>query len=339
MLRNINSHKRVVLTTLFVFLLNGCVTQPGQQQEKPLPSWNDGPSRQAIMEFVKDVTDSDSVHYVEPPERIAVFDNDGTLWAEKPIYFQFFFILDQIRAMAPDHPEWKTTQPFQAVLENDYETLGTTDRGALAHMMGVGVSGTTSQEFEENIKTWLATTLHPETGQPYTSMVYQPMLELLDYLEANGFTNFIVSGGGIAFMRPWSEAVYGIPPERVVGSSMETEYEIIDGKPVIQRKPKLHFLNDKEGKPLAIQRFIGRRPILAGGNSDGDYQMLEWTTTGEGKRLGLIVHHTDAEREWAYDRDSTSGRLDRGLDEAAANGWLLIDMANEWKTVFPAAIR
>jgi len=273
---------------------------------------------------------------VEPQERIAVFDNDGTLWAEKPIYFQFFFILDRIRAMAPDHPEWKTTQPFQAVLENDFETLGATDRDALAYMMGIAVTGTTTEEFEATVNIWLATALHPVTGQKYTAMVYQPMLELLDYLEANGFTNFIVSGGGIGFMRPWSEDVYGIPPERVVGTSMELEYELLDGKPVIQRKPQLHFLNDKGGKPVSIERFIGRRPILAAGNSDGDYQMLEWTTAGEGRRLGLIVHHTDAKREWAYDRDSSSGRLDRGLDDAAGNGWLLIDMASEWKLVFPA---
>jgi phosphoglycolate phosphatase-like HAD superfamily hydrolase len=301
-----------------------------------LPSWNDGPSRQAIIGFVSDVTDADGEHYVRPSERIAVFDNDGTLWAEKPVYFQFFFILDRIRALAPDHPEWKTTQPFQAVLENDFETLKTTDRDALAYMMGIAVSGTTTAAFEEAVVNWITNARHPETGRAYTSMVYQPMLELLDYLQENGFTNFIVSGGGIAFMRPWSEAVYGIPRERVVGTSMELEYQVIDGQPVIHRKPKLHFLNDKAGKVVGIERFIGRRPILAGGNSDGDYQMLEWTTAGEGRRLGLIVHHTDSNREWAYDRDSSTGRLDRGLDDAATNGWLLIDMARDWSRVFPA---
>jgi phosphoserine phosphatase len=281
------------------------------------------------------VTDTGSTHYIEPSERIAVFDNDGTLWAEKPIYFQFFFILDRIRNMAPDHPEWRTTQPFQAVLENDFETLRASDRDAIAYMMGIAVSGTTTEEFEHAVDNWLATALHPVTGQPYTSMVYQPMLELLDYLEANGFTNFIVSAGGIGFMRPWSETLYGIPPDRVVGTSMELEYKLLDGKPVIQRKLQLHFLNEKAAKPVSIERFIGRRPILAAGNSDGDYEMLEWTTAGEGKRLGLIVHHTDAKREWAYDRNSSNGRLDRGLDNAAANGWLLIDMASEWKQVFP----
>jgi phosphoglycolate phosphatase-like HAD superfamily hydrolase len=335
-LRNTHRYKGFTLILLLGFFLGGCASQPATETHDPLASWNDGPSKQGIVEFVRDVTDADSAHYVEPSERIAVFDNDGTLWAEKPIYFQFFFILDRIRAMAPDHPEWKTTQPFQAVLENDFETLGSTNRDDIAHMMGVAVSGTTTEEFEDAVNNWLATALHPVTGQPYTSMVYQPMLELLDYLEANGFTNFIVSTGGIGFMRPLSEAVYGIPPDRVVGTSMELEYELLDGKPVIQRKLQLHFLNEKADKPVSIERFIGRRPILAAGNSDGDYQMLEWTTAGEGKRLGLIVHHTDAKREWAYDRDSSNGRLDHGLDNAAANGWLLIDMANEWKLVFPA---
>jgi len=320
---------------ILVAFLGACASRPAIEAPDPLPSWNEGPSKQGIVEFVSDVTDSSSAHYVKPTDRIAVFDNDGTLWAEKPVYFQFLFILDRIRAMAPEHPEWQTTQPFQAVLENDFETLRATDLEPLAHMMGVAVSGTTTEEFEDTVVDWMASARHPGTGRPFTSMVYQPMLELLDYLAANGFTTFIVSGGGIAFMRPWSEAVYGIPPERVVGTSMELEYEVIEGKPVIHRKPDLHFLNDKAGKPVGIERFIGRRPILAAGNSDGDYQMLEWTTAGEGRRLGLIVHHTDADREWAYDRDSTSGRLDRGLDNAAANGWLLIDMANEWNQVFP----
>jgi len=335
-LGNTQFYKRFILILLLDFLSGGCATQPTSEANDPLPSWNDGPSKRGIVEFVRDVTNAGSVHYVEPSERIAVFDNDGTLWAEKPIYFQFFFILDRIRAMAPDHPEWRTTQPFQAVLENDFETLRASDRDALAYMMGVAVSGTTTEEFEDAVDSWLATALHPVTDRPYTSMVYQPMLELVDYLEANDFVNFIVSGGGIGFMRPWSQAAYGIPPERVVGTSMELEYELVDGKPVIQRKPQLHFLNDKDGKPVSIERFIGQRPILAAGNSDGDYQMLEWTTAGAGRRLGLLVHHTDAKREWAYDRDSSSGQLNHGLDNAAANGWLLIDMASEWKLVFPA---
>lgn len=329
-------HTESALLLLLGILNSACVSQPAFEANDPLPSWNDGPSKRTIVEWVSDVTDSGSAHYVEPAKRIAVFDNDGTLWAEKPIYFQFFFVLDRIRAMAPDHPEWQTTQPFQAVLEDDYETLRATGRDALAYMMGVAVSGTTSEEFEDAVLDWLVSARHPETGQPYTSMVYQPMLELLDFLESNNFSNFIVSGGGIGFIRPWSEAVYGVPPERVVGTSMELEYQTRDGKPVLNRKSQLHFLNDKAGKPVSIERFIGRRPILAVGNSDGDYEMLQWTTNGDGRRLGLIVHHTDGDREWAYDRDSSNGRLERGLDDAESNGWILIDMAREWKQVFPA---
>ena len=331
-----NHYRFSWLVLLLGFLLGACASNPTTESPDPLPSWNEGPSKHGIVEFVNNVTNQDSEHYVKPSERIAVFDNDGTLWAEKPVYAQLLFIFDRIRAMAPDHPEWQTTQPFQAVLEYDFETLKATSRDSLAYMMGIAVSGTTNEEFEAFVVDWLATARHPVSGQPYTSMVYQPMLELLDYLEANGFTTFIVSGGGISFMRPWSEAVYGIPPERVVGTSMELEYEVLNGKPVIHRKPALHFLNDKSGKPVSIERFIGRRPIFAAGNSDGDYEMLEWTTAGEGRRLGMIVHHTDGAREWAYDRDSTTGRLDRGLDDAAVHGWLLIDMASEWNQVFPA---
>jgi phosphoglycolate phosphatase-like HAD superfamily hydrolase len=313
-----------------------CVPQSTPEAADPLPSWNDGPAKRMITDWVSDVTDPGSAHYVEPAERVAVFDNDGTLWAEKPIYFQFFFVLDRIRAMAPEHPEWRTTQPFQAVLEHDYATLRATDRDALAYMMGIAVSGTTTEAFERAVRDWLDQALHPETGRPYTSMVYQPMLELLRFLETRQFSNFIVSGGGIGFIRPLSETVYGIPPERVVGTSMELEYQERDGRPVLNRMPQLHFLNDQAGKAVSIQRFIGRRPILAVGNSDGDYEMLQWTTSGDGSRLGLIVHHTDAEREWAYDRDTSNGRLERGLDDAQANGWLLIDMARDWNRVFPA---
>lgn len=332
---NLRNHDRnLALCLLFGLLLTACVSGPRPGPPGPLPSWNDGPAKSGIIEFVVDVTNPDSEHYVKPAERIAVFDNDGTLWAEKPVYAQLLFIFDRIRAMAPDHPAWNTTQPFQAVLENDYETLRATNRESLAYMMGIAVSGTTTEEFETIVSDWFATAKHPVSGKPFTSMVYQPMLELLDYLEANGFSTFIVSGGGIAFLRPWVEEIYGIPRERVVGTSMELEYEMLDGEPVIQRKPALHFLNDKSGKPVGIERFIGRRPILAAGNSDGDYEMLEWTTSGEGRRLGLIVHHTDATREWAYDRDTPTGRLDRGLDDAKANGWLLIDMADDWNRVF-----
>jgi phosphoserine phosphatase len=245
------------------------------------------------------------------------------------------FILERVGAMAADHPEWRTTQPFQAVLENDWASLKETGEHGLVELAMATQAGITTDEFESIVKDWVANARHPETGKPYTQMVYQPMLELIDYLKTNDFKVFIVSGGGIEFMRPWTEAVYGIPPDQVVGSSFETRYEVRDGKPVIVREPKMHFIDDKDTKPIAINRFIGRRPILAAGNSDGDFQMLEWTTSGAGRRLGLLVHHTDAEREWAYDRKSSEGRLDKGLDEAGPRGWLLIDMARDWKVVYP----
>jgi phosphoserine phosphatase len=328
-------HRRLYSLAVVFFLLSCAATSPTAETD-PLSSWNEGPSKRAIVEFVQAVSDKDGPDYIEPSARIAVFDNDGTLWAEKPVYFQFFFILDRIRVMAPDYPEWKTTQPFQSVLENDWDTLKAASRDDLARMMTYAVSGMTEGAFESMVAEWMKTARHPETGRPFTSMVYQPMLELLDYLQANGFTTFIVSGGGISFMRPWAEEVYGIPPERVVGTSMELEYEVIDGVPAMHRKPELHFYNDKAGKPIGIQRYIGKRPILAGGNSDGDYEMLEWTTTGAGRRLGLIIHHTDAEREWAYDRHSAVGGLNRGLDDAKSNDWHLVDMARDWRVIFPA---
>ena len=329
-----NSLRHALALASCLFLLS-CASARVTEEPDPLSSWNDGSSKRAIVEFVGAVTDKRSADYVEPSARIAVFDNDGTLWAEKPVYFQFLFVMDRIRVMAPEHPDWATTQPYQAVLEDDWETLASTSRDDLVRMMAYALSDMTAGEFQRMVVDWINTARHPETGRPFTSMVYQPMLELLAYLEANGFTTFIVSGGGISFMRPWTDEVYGIPPERIVGTSMELEYEVVGGRPVIHRKPDLHFLNDKAGKPIGIQRYIGKRPILAAGNSDGDYEMLQWTTSGEGRRLGLIVHHTDAEREWAYDRHSTTGRLDRGLDDARANGWHLVDMALEWNVVFP----
>jgi hypothetical protein len=334
-LKTIRHPTALILAIVLYMLSSACATQFQAATTDPLPSWHDGPSKQMIVKFVEEVTNRNGEHYVEPPERVAVFDNDGTLWAEQPIYTQFLFILDRIRSMAAAHPEWKTTQPFQAVLENDFETLGRVDRDSLAGMMATAVSGMTTDEFTETVNDWMNTARHPLTGQPFSSMVYQPMLELLRYLESHGFSNYIVSGGGSGFIRPWSQEVYGIPPERVVGTSMVLEYALLDGKPVINRKPGVHFMNNNDGKPISIERHIGRRPILAVGNSDGDYQMLEWTTSGPGKRLGLIVHHTDTKREWAYDRHVSSGRLDRGINEADANGWLLIDMQSEWNTIFP----
>jgi phosphoglycolate phosphatase-like HAD superfamily hydrolase len=300
-----------------------------------LPSWNDTPTKAAIMDFVERVTDEDSPDYVPPSERIATFDNDGNLWAEQPIYFQLIFAFDRIKAMAPDHPEWQTREPFASLLKGDFKGALAGGEQALLEMVTATHTGVSSDEFAVIVADWLETARHPTTGRPYTEMVYQPMLELLDYLRANGFKTFIVSGGGIEFMRPWTEAVYGIPPEQVVGSSVKTKYEVVGGVPRISRLPEINFIDDKEGKPVGINQHIGRRPIFASGNSDGDFQMLEYTTAGDGPRFGLIVHHTDAEREWAYDRDSHIGRLDRGLDEAEDRGWVVIDMARDWAQIFP----
>jgi phosphoglycolate phosphatase-like HAD superfamily hydrolase len=313
---------------------SGMGRQPAATTD-PLPSWNEGDTKKAIIDFVARVTDPASSDFVPEPERIAVFDNDGTLWAEQPIYFQLLFAIDRVKALAPDHPEWNTQQPFQAVLENDKEALAAAGVHGLIELVMATHAGMTTEEFERIATEWLATARHPTTGQPFTEMVYQPMLELLDHLRANGFKTYIVSGGGIEFMRPWTEAVYGIPPEQVVGSSIKTAYEVRDGEPVLVRLPELNFIDDKEGKPVGINSHIGRRPIAAFGNSDGDFQMLEWTTSGDGARLGVLVHHTDAEREWAYDRESVVGRLDRGLDEAEERGWVVVSMKEDWSTIFP----
>jgi phosphoserine phosphatase len=301
-----------------------------------LPSWNDTSTKQSIVHFVDTVTKPGSPAYVAPAERIAVFDNDGTLWSEQPMYVQLAFALDRVKALAPQHPEWKAKQPFKAALEGDMKALAESGEHGLLELVMATHAGNTTEEFAALVEDWLATARHPKLGRPYTELVYQPMLELLAYLRANGFKTFIVSGGGIEFMRPWTERVYGVPPERVVGSSIETRYEVRDGKPVLVRLPEIDFIDDKAGKPVGIHRHIGRRPIAAFGNSDGDFQMLEWTTAGAGPRLGLIVHHDDADREYAYDRKSAMGRLDRGLEEAAQRGWLVVSMQRDWKRVFPA---
>jgi len=301
----------------------------------PLPSWNDTASKQAIVSFVEKVTQEGSPDFVPVSERIATFDNDGTLWAEQPMYFQLFFALDRVKALAPKHPEWKTKEPFASLLKGDVKgALAGGDKSILEIVMATH-AGMTAEEFDKIVKDWIATAKHPKTGKHYTEMVYQPMLELLAYLRANGFKTFIVSGGGIEFMRPWTERVYGIPPEQVVGSSGKTKYEVRDGKPVLVKLPEIDFIDDKAGKPVGINSHIGRRPIMAFGNSDGDFQMLEWTTAGSGPRFGLLVHHTDADREWAYDRKSHIGTLDRGLDEAPKRGWVVVDMKADWNRVFP----
>ncbi len=304
------------------------------QIEDPLPSWNDGPAKEAIVQFVKEVTTAGGAKFVLPAERIAVFDNDGTLWAEQPMYFQLEFAFDRVKTLAPMHPEWKQQQPFKAALERDLKAVFDGTKHALLELMMATHTGNTTGEFSQIVEDWITTAKHPKTGRPYTDMVYQPMLELLSYLRANGFKTYIVSGGGIEFMRPWAEKVYGIPPEQVIGSSIKTQFEIRDGKPAIVRLSEINFINDKAGKPVAINQHIGRRPIAAFGNSDGDLQMLQLTAAGEGARFCLYVHHTDAEREWAYDRKSHIGKLDKGLDEANAKGWTVVDMKKDWVRVF-----
>ena len=303
--------------------------------DDPLPSWNDGAAKQAITAFVTKTTADGSADFVPPAERIATFDNDGTLWSEQPMYFQAFFIFDRIKQLAPTHPEWKDKEPFASVLKGDLKSALAGGERALLEMAMATHAGTTTEEFEKIVSHWANTAKHPKSGKHFTEMVYQPMLEVLAYLRANGFKTFIVSGGGIEFMRPWTEKVYGIPPEQVVGSSIKTKFEIRDGKPVLARLPELNFIDDKEGKPVAIQQHIGRRPIIAFGNSDGDFQMLEWTTAGKGPRLALIVHHDDAQREYAYDRGSHIGKLEKGLDEAPQRGWSIISMKNDWKKIYP----
>jgi hypothetical protein len=301
---------------------------------EPLPSWNDTANREAIVTFVAAVTDPMSPDYVPVAERIAVFDNDGTLWVEKPSYSQLFFVLDRVKALASDHPEWESTQPFKAALEGDMDALAAAGERGLLELVMATHAGNTTDEFASVVRHWIATARHPRFDRPFTDLVYQPMLELLVYLRANGFQTWIVSGGGIEFMRPWALDVYGVPPEQVIGSSIKTRFELRDGEPVLVRLPEMNFFDDKEGKPVAINQHIGRRPIAAFGNSDGDLQMLQWTTAGEGRRLGVIIRHTDAEREWAYDRESHIGRLDQALDEAARQGWVVVDMKHDWGRVY-----
>jgi phosphoglycolate phosphatase-like HAD superfamily hydrolase len=301
-----------------------------------LPSWNDGAAKKSVVEFVAKVTKEGGADFVPPAERIAVFDNDGTLWAEQPMYFQFLFALDRVKALATQHSEWKDKEPFASLLKGDLKGALAGGEPAIFQIVMATHAGMTTEEFEKIVKDWIATAKHPMTKRPYTEMVYQPMLELLTYLRANGFKTFIVSGGGIEFMRPWTEKIYGIPPEQVIGSSGKLKFEMRDGKPALMKLPELNFFDDKAGKPVGIQTYIGRRPVMAFGNSDGDQQMLEWATAGSGARFGLIVHHTDAEREWAYDRTSHIGQLDKARDEAQAKGWTVVNMKDDWKTIFPS---
>jgi phosphoglycolate phosphatase-like HAD superfamily hydrolase len=305
--------------------------------DDPLPSWNNTAPKKAIVAFVEKVTKEDSPDFVPPNERIAVFDNDGTLWCEQPLYFQLLFALDRVKALAPQHPEWKDKEPFASLLKGDRKVALAGGEKALMEIVAGTHAGMTTEEFDKLVKDWIAAAKHPVTKRPFTEMAYRPMIELLSYLRANGFKTFIVSGGGIEFMRAFAEKTYGVPPEQVVGSSGKLKFEMRKGQPVLVKLPAIDFINDKDGKPVGIWQRIGRRPIAAFGNSDGDLQMLQWTAAGPGARFCLYVHHTDAEREWAYDRKSPIGTLDKGLDEAAAKGWTVVSMKDDWKTIFPPA--
>ena len=334
---------KAIAGVLVVIALSACAQPPAAVPQSgatagndPLPSWNDGPARTAIVDFVKAVTTTGSPDFVPPPQRIAVFDNDGTLWAEQPMYFQVLFVLDRIRALATNHPEWTTKESYRSALAGDMKALAASGEKGVAELLAVTHTGVTTDEFAGTVRSWIATARHPDSKRPYTEMVYRPMLELLDYLRTNGFKTFIVSGGGTEFMRPWVENVYGIPPEQVIGSRGTLKYESKDGKPALIKLPESEFVDDGPGKPVGIAQMIGRRPIAAFGNSDGDFQMLEYTSAGPGRHLALIVHHTDADREWSYDRASPIGRLERGLDEAGARGWIVADMKRDWKVIFPS---
>jgi phosphoserine phosphatase len=326
--------------TIFVLLLIaiGMLVNSAEAGD-PLPSWNEGTAKRSIIDFVNRVTQPGTPDFVAPEQRIATFDNDGTLWGEQPMYFQLFFAIDRVKVLAPMHTEWKDKQPFKAVREGDLKTVLAGGEHALFELVMATHAGNTTEEFSQAVKDWLAMAKHPNTGRPFTDMVYQPMLELLAYLRANGFKSYIVSGGGIEFMRPWTERVYGIPPEQVVGSSIKTKFEMRNGQPVLVRLPEVNFIDDKAGKPVGINQHIGRRPIAAFGNSDGDLQMLQWTAAGKGARYMLIVHHTDAEREWAYDRKSKIGHLDKALDEALNRGWTVVDMKKDWKVIYPSQLK
>ena len=329
--------KRYFLFSLMIFFtihFTAC-TEKQKELKDPLPSWNEGKNKQSIIDFVNDVTAESNPNYVKPEDRIATFDNDGTLWSEQPYYFQLQFALDRVKALYPEHPEWNENPLFKAVLDNDTKKVISFGEHGLLELVMATHAGMTTDKFAQIVKDWINTAKHPKTNKLYKEMVYQPMLELLAYLRANGFKTYIVSGGGIEFMRPWTQEVYGIPPEQVIGSLGKVGFEIREERPVLIKLPELEFIDDKEGKPIAINKFIGKRPIAAFGNSDGDLQMLQWTAAGDGKRLMVYIHHTDAQREWAYDRESQVGRFDKGLDEANSKGWTIVDMKNDWKKIYP----
>jgi len=322
------AHVQVVFLVLALI----CSEVAIARADDPLPSWNDGKAKQSILAFVERVTTPGSPEFVPPADRIATFDNDGTLWAEKPMYFQLFFALDRVKVLAPKHPEWKDKEPFASLLKGDTKAALAGGQKAALEIVMATHAGMTTTEFELIVKEWITTARHPQTKRLYTEMVYQPMLELLAFLRANGFKTFIVSGGGIEFMRPWADPVYGIPPEQVVGSSVKVKFEMRAEGPVLLRLPAIDFIDDKDGKPIGINSHIGLRPIAAFGNSDGDLQMLQWTAAGQGARFALLVHHTDAEREFAYNKGA-----EKALGEAKAKGWTVVDMKHDWKAIYPPA--
>jgi phosphoglycolate phosphatase-like HAD superfamily hydrolase len=340
--------QKLLIPTLIIIAFSGLFLSfqelPGKGSHKketaaksdPLPSWNEGATKKSIIDFVYKTTKEGSAGFIPVCDRIACFDNDGTLWSEQPLYFQVAFMVDRIKVLAPQHPEWRDTMPFKAVLEGDLQGALSSSNQAFNEMLMATHANLTTEEFEKIVTDWFATAKHPTTHRPYTDMVYQPMLELLNFLRANGYKTYIVSGGETDFMRPWTAAAYGIPPEQVVGTSLKEKYELRDSTPVIMLLPELNFHNDKAGKPVGIQQYIGHRPVFTGGNSDGDYEMLQWTTTATGyPRFGMIVHHTDSIREWSYDRTSSIGRLDRGLNDAAKYNWIVVDMKTDWGVIYP----
>ncbi|MAL24074.1 MAG: haloacid dehalogenase [Xanthomarina sp.] len=339
--------KNIAILSISFLLLTGCLKKSENKQVEvvvkdttsfkidPLPSWNEGKTKAAIIDYINDVTNKESANFIPEIDRIATFDNDGNLWSEQPAYFQLFFAMDRVKELAKDHPEWQNKQPFKAVLENDMKTLIASGEKGIMELIMATHAGITTDEFELLVKNWLETAQHPRFNKPYNQLIYQPMLELLDYLRTNDFKTFIVSGGGIEFMRPWVEEAYGIPKDQVVGSSIATEYDYNNGAPVIRRLSKIDFIDDKAGKPVGINKFIGRKPVFASGNSDGDLQMMQWTDSNPYKSFQLYLHHTDADREWAYDRESHIGQFNKGLDEALEKGWTIIDMKNDWKTIYP----
>lgn len=322
----------------FAFAVAACICAMALGQD-PLPSWNEGEAKRSIIEFVEMVSKPGLEGFVQDRERIAVFDNDGTLWAEQPLYFQLAFAMDRVKALAPKHPEWKEKEPFKSILAGDVKTALAGGEKAALEIVAATHAGVTTEEFAQEVRDWIITARHPTTGKLYIEMTYKPMREVLDYLRSKNFSTFIVSGGGVEFMRPWAERVYGVPPENVIGSSGKTKFELKDGVPVLEKLPEVQFVDDGPGKPAGINLHIGRRPLIAFGNSDGDLQMLQWTTVARGSgdaspRLGVIVHHTDAEREWAYDRHSQVGKLDKALDEAPRRGWVVVDMKADWKVIW-----